>query len=412
MKQQVSNKQRMARHAHLAVYAASLLMLAACNKGAPNGGAAGPGGPGMMALPVTVLEAKKQRVPIIVEVVGQVEGSKEVEVRARASGILTRQLYREGDTVRAGAPLFSIDRAPYEIALAQARAALNQSQANLEMSQREAARFKPLVEQKAVSQKDYDTALTTQQTSEAAFQSAQAKVHEAELNLSYTNVTAPISGVTGRAQHSEGSLVSSSSDSGLLTTISVVDPVWVRFSFSESEAAKLRQVAGKAKVKLVLPDDTVYETGGNLNFAASTVNTQTGMVALRAEFPNAKLAVLPGQFVRVQITTSERDAYLIPQSAVIQSDKGKVVFTASADNKVAPRPVEANGWLGHDWIVTKGLADGDKVIVDNLMKLRPDAPVAPHAPGQGPGAGGPPGAAGVPPAQKTDAKATPGNAPK
>jgi membrane fusion protein (multidrug efflux system) len=366
-----------------------------------------------MALPVTVIEAKKQRVPIIVEVVGQAEGSKEVEVRARASGILTRQLYREGDTVHAGAMLFTIDRAPYEIALAQARAALSQSEANLEMAQREAARLKPLVEQKAVSQKDYDTALTTQQTSEAAVMSAQATVREAELNLSYTNVTAPITGVTGRAQHSEGSLVAANSDSGLLTTISVVDPIWVRFSFSESEAAKLRQVAGKAKVKLVLPDDSVYEAAGRLNFAASTVNTQTGMVSLRAEFPNPKLAILPGQFVRVQIATSERDAYLVPQSAVVQTDKGKVLFTASADNKVAPRPIEASGWLGYDWIVTKGLADGDKVIVDNLMKLRPDAPIAPHAPGQGPSEGTAPGAAGAPPqAQKSDAKVTPGSSSK
>ena len=390
MKTEVCNSNNMAQ---LTLNVAGILILSgvlsACNKGAQGGAPGAGGGPGMMAMPVTVMEARKQRVPIVIEVVGQTEGSKEVEVRARASGILTRQMFKEGDTVRAGATLFTLDRAPYEIALAQAKAALAQAQANLEKGQRETARLKPLVEQNAISQRDYDDATTLQQAAEAAMVASQANVHEAELNLSYTNVTAPISGVTGRAVHSEGSLVASTNDSGLLTTINISDPIWVRFSFSENEAIKLRQAAGKAKVKLVLPDESIYDASGNLNFASSTVDTRTGMVALRAEFSNPRLMLLPGQFVRVQITTSEHDAYLVPQSALVQSEQGKLIFTVSADNKVAPRPVETSGWLGHDWVVTKGVNEGDKVIIDNLMKLRPDAPVTPHAPGQGPGAAAP-----------------------
>lgn len=372
-----------ARHPLITV---SLLLiatvLAGCGKSQQ--GAGGPGGPGMMAMPVTVMTVQPQRVPVIIEAVGQTEGSKEVEVRARVSGILTRQLYKEGDIVKAGATLFSIDRAPYEYALAQARAAQAQDQANLEKGQREAARLKPLVEQRAISQREYDDATTTLKSSQAALLASTARVRDAELNLSYTNVIAPITGVTGRAQHSEGSLVTAGGDTSLLTTISITDPLWVRFAFSESEAQQLRQAAGKTSVTLRLPDGNTYAVPGKLNFTASTVNANTGTVPMRAVFSNPKLALLPGQFVRALVTTGEREAVLVPQSALFQSDQGRMVFTVAADNTVAPRPVETNGWSNHDWVVTKGLAAGDKVIIDNLMKLRPGAPVAPHAPEQGP----------------------------
>ena len=361
-----------------------LALLTGCGKGEQAVG--GPAGPGQMALPVTVIEAQPQQVPMIVEAVGQAEGSKEVEVRARVSGILTKQLYKEGDKVKAGTTLFEIDRAPYEIELVQARAALAQERANLEKARRETRRLKPLVKQRAISQKEYDDATSSLKTSQASIMASQAKVRDAELNLSYTSVTSPISGVTGRARYSEGSLVTPGNDSSLLTTVNISDPIWVRFSFSESETLQLRQSTGNTVVKLLLPDGSIYEASGKLNFAASTVDTQTGTVALRAEFPNSKLILLPGQFVRVQVVTGEREAYLVPQSALIQGDQGKMLFTVSADNKVAPRPVETAGWSGHDWIVTKGLVAGDKVIIDNLMKLRPGAPVAPKSPGAlGPG---------------------------
>ena len=356
-------------------------LLAGCGKGQQT---PGPGGPGMMAMPVTVLTVQPQRVPVIIEAVGQAEGSKEVEVRARVSGILTRQLYKEGDTVKAGATLFSIDRAPYEYALAQARAAQAQDQANLEKAQREATRLKPLVEQRAISQREYDDATTALKSYQAAMLASAARVRDAELNLSYTNVTAPITGVTGRAQRSEGSLVTAGGESSLLTTLSITDPIWVRFAFSESEAQQLRQAAGKTSVTLRLPDGSTYAATGKLNFTASTVDANTGTVAMRAVFANPKLALLPGQFVRALVTAGEREAVLVPQAALLQSDQGRMVFTVAADNTVAPRPVETDGWSNHDWVVTKGLAAGDKVIIDNLMKLRPGAPVAPHAPGHGP----------------------------
>jgi membrane fusion protein (multidrug efflux system) len=365
---------------------ATIAMINGCSK---NGEAAGgPGGPGgIPPMPVTTIEAKPQQVPVIIEEVGQAEGSKDVEVRARVSGILTKQLYTEGDTVKEGATLFTIDRAPFEIALAQARAALEQSKANLEKAQREAKRLKPLVEEKAVSQKELDDANTTLQTAQAAVLAGEAQVRDAKLNLSYTTVTAPITGVADRAEYSVGNLVTPGAASSLLTTMHSIDPIWVRFAFSESEARQMREAGGKTAVHLVLADGSTYAETGKLNYTASTVDSSTGMVPMRAEFPNPKSVLLPGQFVRVRVTIGEREAYLVPQAALSQTDQGQMLFIVTADNKVAPRPVVTDGWSGTNWVVTKGLKPGDKIIIDNLMKLRPGAPVTPHAPGEGPGGG-------------------------
>ena len=371
---------------------AVLAFLTACGQPEQTAQGSAGGPPGGMALPVTAIDVQPQPVPITLEAVGQTEGSKEVEVRARVSGIVNRKLYTEGDTVKAGAVLFMIDPVPYESALAQARASLAQEKANLERAQREGTRLKTLAEEKAISQREYDDATSTLKTSQAQLTASEARVRDAELNVSYTRVTAPISGVTGRALHSEGSLITAGSEASLMTTISATDPIWVRFSLSESETLQLRQTSGKTNVKLVLADGSTYEPSGKLNFSGSSIDARTGTVPLRAEFPNTKLALLPGQFVRVQVTTGNRQAYLVPQSALLQSDQDKVVFTVAPNNTVAPRPVETSGWSGRDWIVTQGLNPGDKVIIDNLMKLRPGAPVAPHAPGQGPGAPNPAGA--------------------
>ncbi|MEK7323166.1 MAG: efflux RND transporter periplasmic adaptor subunit [Pseudomonadota bacterium] len=354
--------------------------LAACGKKEQAAG----GPPAMPPLPVSVVEVQVQKVPTLIEAVGQVEGSKDVQIHARVSGILEKRHYQEGATAKAGDVLFSIERTPFEIALEQARAGAVQAKANLEQAKREAGRLQPLVTEKAVSQKELDDATSTFKTAEAAVTASQAAVRNAELNLSYTKVTAPISGVTGRAQYSEGNLIAASGDASLLTTMQAVDPIWVRFSFSESELSKLRQAGGKTRVNLILPDGGTYDVIGKLNFTASTIDPKTGTVAMRAEFANPKLSLLPGQFIRVQAAVGEREAYLVPQAAVSQTEQGKVLFTVSANNTVEPKPVETAGWLGHDWIVTKGLTPGDKVITNNLMKLRPGAPVAPAASGSDP----------------------------
>ena len=325
-----------------------------------------------------------QRVPIVFETVGLTEGAKQVEVRARVSGILQKQLYKEGDTVGAGAPLFQIDRAPFEIALAQARAQHEQDKARSEQTQREEVRLKPLAQDRAISRKEYDDALSAAQLAAAVQQQSAAKVREAELNLSYTLVAAPVAGVTGRAEHSEGTLITTDAAGSLLTTVNQVNPIWVRFSLAESDLAKIPSGrlarGGPVDVQLILPDGTPYPVKGRLNFAATAIDTRLGTLQLRAEFDNAKQQLLPGQFVGVRITAGTRDnVFLVPQAAVMQTEKSFLVFVVDAENKAALRTLKMGDWVGSDWMVLSGLAAGDRVIVDNLLKVRPGAPVTPNA---------------------------------
>lgn len=373
------------------------LLLSACGKKQEKAaGPGGPGGPGNQPLPVTVVEAQPRTLPITVESVGQSEGSKEVQVRARVSGILLKQRFTEGDRVKAGSVMYQIDPVPYEIAQAQAQAALAQARASSEQAAREEKRLKPLADEQAVSGREYDDATSTRKTSAAQVQARDADLRSANLNLGYTRVIAPITGIAGRNLQSEGSLITAGSDSALLTTIIQTDPVWVRFAITESEYATLRANNGdSAKVELILPDGKTYAMPGKLNFAASTVDRTLGTVQVRAEVPNPDLRILPGQFVRTRLFMGQLTGVLIPQAAVLTNEKGKAVMVVGPENKVTPRPVEAGTWKGDQWVITKGLQAGDKVIVDNLVKLRPGAPVSPHPPqqqGQGPAQGPPQGA--------------------
>lgn len=342
--------------------------------------AAPPQGP----LPVTILDAQPQKVASSLEIMAQTEGARETEVRARVGGILVHRFYQEGDAVKAGQPLFQIDKAPYEIALADAKA-------RAEQAAREVTRLKGLAEAKAVAQKDYDDALSNSAI-------AQATLRQAELNLSWTTVTAPVAGVTGRAVKSDGNLISTADS--LLTSIYQTNPIWVRFSLGESDLAKFPKKRVTAKdvtgVELVLPDGTVYAKRGKLNFLASNIDTTLGTQQLRAEFDNADLSLLPGQFVRVRLLTGERDGlFLVPQAAVLQTERGAVVMTVDGESKAAPRPVKTGDWQGKDWVILGGLQAGDKVIVDNLIKVRPGMPVAPNPPAQPAGMGGMTGMGGM-----------------
>ena len=358
------------------------LLISACSKApdTPPAAAAPVGGP-PPAMPVTVVVARMQRIPDVLESVGQTEGSKDIEVRSRVSGILEKQLFREGERIKAGAPMFQIERAPFENALTQAQASLAQERARLEQTRREGGRLKSLVDERAISRREYEDATTNIQTAEATIAAAQSRVKDAQLSLSYTTISAPIGGVTGRAVRSIGTLVSANAESALLTTISQQDPIWVRFSVDEREYRQVR-AAKKTEAKLVLGDGSVYPQSGRLNFTASAVDQKLGTIGLRAEFPNSALALLPGQFVRVRLSAGESDAILVPQSAVVQNDQGRFVWVAGADGKAMMKPIEAGSWQGRDWVIRKGLAPGDQVIVDNLLKLRPGAPVQPKEAGE------------------------------
>ena len=369
----------------VAIFAISSLSLVACGKkeeGAPQGAG--------MVMPVSVISVKSTTVPITAEAVAQTEGAKEVEIRPRVGGILLKRMYDEGASVKAGQSMFLIDPAPYQIALQQAKAAYSAQQARVEQTAREEARLRGLLATQSISQREYDNASSDKATSVANLQQALANVKEAELNLSYTNVVSPLNGVSGRFQFSEGALVAA--NTSLLTTVSQISPIWVRFSLSDSEIKQLGGHLTEKNVKevsLILPDGTEYKQKGKLNFSASQIDPKLGTQQLRATFENNDHQLLPGQFVRARITTGVRDGvFLIPQTSVLTGDQGKFVFVADKDKEgkvvATVRPIKEGGWLGNDWVVLEGLKEGDQVIADNLIKVRPGAPVNPHPFGTAP----------------------------
>lgn len=350
-----------------------------------------PGGasPMGMALPVTVTEVQPTTIPISAEAVAQTEGAKEVEIRPRVGGILLKRLYEEGDPIKQGQAMFLIDPEPYKIALAQARAALAEQEARIEQARREEARLKGLLATQSISQREYDTAVSDLAVARATAQRAEADVREAELNLSYTTVTAPVSGISGRFRFSEGALVEP--NASLLTTIVQLSPIWVRFSFSDSELSQLGGRLNEQTVKevsLVLPDGSLYKEKGTLNFAASEIDPTLGTQQLRATFENKDRRLLPGQFVRSRVVTGQREGvFLLPQPAVMTSDQGNFVYVVNAQNQANPQPITTGDWVGKEWVVLDGLNAGDKVIVDNLLKVRPGMTVSPQSPGAQPGQG-------------------------
>ncbi|MFY9328694.1 MAG: efflux RND transporter periplasmic adaptor subunit [Georgfuchsia sp.] len=358
--------------------AMAVLLVAGCSRGDSATGQA------PQVVPVSVMEARFEQVPFALEAVGQAEGSREVEVRARVSGILVKRFYQEGSAVKAGQALFEIDKAPYEIALTQARGQLAEQKARVEQAAREAVRLKGLLNQRAISQKEYDDATSSHAVAEAGMQIADAAVHQAALNLSYATVTAPVGGIAGRAENSEGALINTGADS-LLTSIVQANPLWIRFGVADADLAALRGATAKrraiSKVEALLQDGSIYTRPGRLNFESAEVDRQLGTMTLRAEFDNPDGTLIPGQFVRVRLQAGGRSAVLVPQTAVLQTDHGASVFVVGGDGTAQVRPLKTDGWSGPNWIVTSGLQPGDRVILDNLLKLKPGTPVKIDTPG-------------------------------
>ena len=336
-------------------------------------------GMAMSAMPVGVITAQATAVPISAETVAQTEGAKEVEIRPRVGGIVLKKLFEEGAPIQTGQALFLIDPAPFQIALSNAKAQLAQQQARLEQTEREAQRLQGLLATESVSQREADNAASDNSMARAALAQYQANVREAQLNLSYTSVTSPLSGIAGRFELSEGALLTA--NSSLLTHVYQISPIWVRFSLSDSELALLGGHLSPARVKqlnLILPNGEVYPQKGQLNFAASSIDPQLGTQQLRASFANDDKTLLPGQFVRVRVTTgSRKGVFLLPQTAVLTGEQGKFVFVAekNAQGQVvaAIRPVVEGGWQGQSWVILSGLKTGEQVIADNLIKMRPGA---------------------------------------
>lgn len=293
---------------------------------------------------------KQADVPLEMAFMGQTAGSKAVEVRARVGGILLRRNYEEGSRVHQGDLMFEIDPAPYQAALEQAKGALGQAEANLAQAKRNAGRMEKLFQDNVVAKNDYDVAKTTLDADAAAVDTARGKVRETALNLEWTKVTAPVSGMTSKETRSEGSLVSTTAEGSLLTVINRIDPLYVNFSMSSPELLKLQKLRAEGKVamaegndfvvRMTLPDGTDYAKSGYINFTDTQVESATGVVKVRAQFPNNDGAILPGQFVRVHLDGAHyKNVVAIPQGAVLNTQQGAMVWTIDDQNQIAARPV-------------------------------------------------------------------------
>jgi len=396
---------------------ATAFILVACNAKGDEKGAKG----GFPPAPVSVQEIKTTTVPIRFEYVGQTAGSKEAEVRARVQGILEKRTYQEGSKINAGQTLFILDSRPYAAQVQAAEAELARAQAQYAQAKRNFDRVKPLAGSNALSQREFDEATSGEEGGAAAVKQAQARLTEARLNLGYTNVTSPVTGWAGRAQKSEGSLVSPGTDS-LLATISQLDPLYVNFSVSEAERLRINRLISSGELKLPgvdstaakagdkvlagysvalkLSDGSIYDRKGRLAFVDPAINTNTGAFDARAELPNADAALRPGQFVRVVLEGATRpNTIVVPQRAVMDGPQGKFVFVTGKgqDGKTdvaLPRPVTVGDWVELDgqqqWIVESGLKPGDVIVVDGTAKLFPIPGGAPIMLGPPPGAGGDP----------------------
>jgi membrane fusion protein (multidrug efflux system) len=370
------------------------LALSACNSsGEPGAG---------MAFPppqVSVVTITPQDLPVEREYIGQTKGSREVEIRPRVGGIIEQRLYEEGTQVAAGAVLFHLDPKSYEAQLAAAEAVLARTNAQRSQAEREWDRIKPLAADKVISRKALDDAQSAFELAEADVKAAAAAVREARLQLDYTHVTAPIAGVAGLAEKVEGAVVEAAEDR--LTTLTVTDPMDVYFSVSENEL--LAQQTGAAdgslqtpadnalQVKVRLADGRVLERSGHINFNDARIDTATGTLNMRARLANTDGRLKSGQFVRVIVSGAVRpNAITVPQKAVLEGPQGKFVFVVDKGKDGAPianvRPVEVGEWAGQgearSWVIRKGLAQGDQVILDNFIKLSPGGPVQIAAPAQ------------------------------
>jgi membrane fusion protein (multidrug efflux system) len=360
------------------------VVVAACSpsNGSEKGGGHGPMGGGMPPSEVTVMTASQEALPVTWEYVGQTAGSREVEVRARVTGILVSRNFTEGSRVKKGQSLFTIDPKPFEAALARAVADLAAAEARYEQARRNAARLKPLYAEKAVSQKEHDDAVSSESIGAADVKAAQARLTEARLNLEYTRVESPLDGITSRALPSEGTLVSG--PNVLLTSVVQINPIWVNFGIPDNEQARIQREAQDGRLKLPrnfevelrLADGSLYPHKGKLDFADVRVSTQTGTREARAELPNPDGYLRPGQFVRVLLKGATLpNAVTVPQRAVLEGPQGKFVYVVDEKSTAQPRPVEAGQWAGERWVITSGLKGGERVIVDGVMKIGPGAPV-------------------------------------
>ena len=357
----------------LALLPSAALLVAACGH-RPQGGMKPP------APEVGVVNVETGSVPLILEYTGRAAGSRDVEVRARVSGILLERRFEEGRAVRQGDVLFRIDPEPYRAAAAQATAEVGVERARLNEARRQKDRVLQLVEKGLVSQMNRDEAISQFEVAEANVAAAEAKRRTAELNLGYTEVRAPIGGLTSHEARSEGSLVTAGAESSLLTRIVQTDPAYIEFSLPESDAAVLRSrfsaQASSVNVRLLLESGSQFPAPARLMFLDTSVDPASGTVRARAVVENRAGTLVPGQFLRVRVEGVTVDhAVAVPRRSVMSGAQGNFLWVVGAGDVVELRPVGLGGNVGDRELITSGLKGGERVVVDGVLKVRPGTKV-------------------------------------
>lgn len=356
------------------------LTLGACSRSAP---------PETAPPEVGVVTARATDIPVTRNYPGRLAATLTAQVRARVTGIVLKRVYKEGSDVQAGDVLFQIDPAPMEASLRAARGQLAQAEAAAHNAGLQASRSKELGGKGLLAKQDVDNAVAAAAQARAEVKTARANVENARINLGYATVEAPISGRAGRANVTQGALVSPT-DTAPLTTVQVIDPIYANFSEPMAEVERLRQAEksgdlklvapDKAEVRIVLPDGSTYAHTGTLDFTDLAVDPKTGAVDLRALVPNPDHALLPGMFVKIRLTLGTlHDAFLLPQSAIQRDTDSAYVLVVDADDQVARKPVRLGEQHGVDWIVLGGITDGARIVVSGVQEARPGEKVKPVA---------------------------------
>jgi membrane fusion protein (multidrug efflux system) len=344
---------------------------------------------------VTVMTVKPQAIPFSATFVAQTESSRQVDIVARVSGFLDRIAYPEGELVKEGQLLFQLDPKPFEAQLDAAKGEVLAQQARYTTAASNLNRIKPLAQQNAMSQADLDRAQGEFDSAKAAVFSAQAKLKQAEFNLGYTTIRAPVTGFSGKALQRQGAYINAVGDSAKLSYVAAVEPMWVNFSMSQNQLAKLRELAQKGElvlpknqdfeVQIILSDGKPYAYPGRINFLDPSFSQDTGSFQVRAVLPNPKRELRPGMFVTADVRGGTRpNAIVVPQLAVQQASKGHVVYVVKQDGTAELRPVVVGDYSGEQGIlIATGLEAGDRVVVDGALRVVPGQPVKIAEPGAG-----------------------------
>lgn len=334
---------------------------------------------------VKVVTLKAAPLTVSTELPGRTSAYRIAEVRPQVGGIILKRNYKEGSDVKEGESLYQIDPAPFQATLNSAQAELAKAKANAELARLTVNRYKPLLGTNYISRQDYDEAVSTYAQAQAAVQAAQAAVQTAQINLNYTKVTSPIAGLSGKSNVTEGALVATGQTQAL-TLVQQIDPIYVDVTQSSDDYLRLKQEIasgavdkeqGKVAVSLVTAENKDYTHKGYLEFSDVTVDETTGSITMRAVFPNPQESLLPGMFVRARVDEGVRpDAILVPQEGVIRTAKGgAVVNVVNAKNEIEVRPVTVGQSYGNKWLITSGVNDGERVVVEGFQKIKAGAAV-------------------------------------